>query len=846
MLTAALEDRFRETLGQRLTPEREGAVRFAVAFTQLIVRILPDEVPPAAIRPVAHAIEARTTLTAEELAQLLSLALSPEHRTSLDEEELAAFGARFGAAAESAMREAVADELDLEGFAARYGPAEALLLLDSLFSVSSVDGAIDAGEIAHLQTAARRLGLDPALVGLLFRKHDPRHAAGQLTYDLHDRLEVLIGREAPALVRLPDPQVATLHARLTRSTPSGPWRLDDLGSGRPTLLRGQAVASTPISAHAPFRVGPYTLALDDTEQRLKVRGTETVFSLSVRGLTRTIPRDGTRQTLLDDITFTVFSGEVVALLGPSGAGKTTLLQAIAGIAPADGGDVLLDRTSFADLLAADRSLVGVVPQEDVLHGELTVAETLRFAARLRLPADAPDAAVDEAVARVLAELGLEGVAGQRVGTTLQRGVSGGQRKRVNLGQELLTQATRVLFLDEPTSGLDPRTSHDIVTQARSLADDGRVIFLVTHDVSPSLLTLVDHLVVLAPGGRLAFFGPPREALQHFGVSAVDQIFTALPARAPEAWKAAYEASTAFRKYVRTRQHLLGLDEPTPRPPVEAPPRSAPWVQLATLTRRDALVRWRDRGGTAVLLGQAPVLALAFSMVFPAPQAGTLFVLMLSALWFGASASVRELIADRPIWQREARVGVGLLPYLAAKLIVLSAVVAAQVLLLTGTLHALLDLGAWGFDLFALSGVALGTGFVGITLGLLLSASFTSSEAAVGALPLVLIPQIAFGGLLVKIKEMSVAAKAVSWLMITRHAFEAALKTGEKVQRPGARGLVAAEERIGATLWDLGFRTTTSVDDAGLGPWSLSAIFAAFAACFLTLTAWQVHRARRGS
>ncbi|MCB9682888.1 MAG: ATP-binding cassette domain-containing protein [Alphaproteobacteria bacterium] len=844
MLTAALEDRFRIALGDAAVATRDESIAFATAFAQLVVRVLPDEADAQSLKAVAGALAARTDLDPDEIDVLLQLALLPEHRSEVTAAEIAAFGARFGRASENALRVAVEEELDLERFAARYGTAESLLLLDSLFAVCAVDGEIDASEIDRLEAAATRLQVDPMLVGLLFRKHDARHAKGDMTFALRGRDEVVVGRSAAADVRLPDPQVADRHARLVR-TPGG-WRVVDLGSGRPTLVRGDAVSTAPLQPGDELRVGPYRLVLHADGDELTAFGSQATSSLSLRGVSRQLTtRDGPL-TLLDDVEFTVFTGEVVALVGPSGAGKTTLLSAITGIAPPDRGEILFDDGDFHAMLASDRSLVGIVPQEDDVHGELTVREALWYAARLRFRADVEVDAIDEAVDRVTGELGLDRIREQRIGTALQRGISGGQRKRVNLGQELLTRTTRVLFLDEPTSGLDPRTAQEIVSQVRQLADDGRIVFLVTHDVSPSVLALVDHLVVLAPGGRLAWFGPPREACRWFGVDSVDQIFAMLPEDTPEGWRDRYRASPAWRKYVRTREHLLGLEPSRPRQAPAVVHRRSLVRQWRTLTSRYFRVKRRDWVGTGVLLAQAPLLATAFAIVFPAADASTVFVLVLSALWFGASVSVRELIAERPIWRREARVGLRLVPYMASKVVVLSSIVTVQCLLLTGILFVALDMGAFGFDPLALSGVITATGLVGMSLGLLVSASFSSSEAAVGTLPVVLIPQIAFSGLLVKIKEMSVVAGAISYLMVTRFGFEAALKTGERLHLPARAGNTPRTEPVASRLFEIGFKTTTDPDDLGMPMATLLGVLAVFFVAFLTAATWLTGRARKGT
>ena len=191
-------------------------------------------------------------------------------------------------------------------------------------------------------------------------------------------------------------------------------------------------------------------------------------------------------------TFEAAPGKMIAIVGPSGAGKTTLLNAITGVAPANFGDVIFDGQSFHRMLAADKSIVGIVPQDDVVHAELTVHESLWYSARLRFPPGTARKAIKSEVGRVEAELDIERIRHSRIGDAMRRGISGGQRKRVNLGQELLTRTTRVLFLDEPTSGLDPQTAQGIVSLIRQLADGGRIVFLVTHDVTPSILSMVDR------------------------------------------------------------------------------------------------------------------------------------------------------------------------------------------------------------------------------------------------------------------------------------------------------------------------------------------------------------------
>ena len=394
MLSAQLEDRFRNRLTEAKIESDESAIRFAVEFSRLLVRILPDEIDHDARTVVRESIISRTELAEDAVDILLELSLAPENRSGISEGDLRAFGARFGAAEEGALRVAVEEELNLAEFAKQYGAGEALLLLDCLFTVCAVDGVIDRQEIGRLNAAANELNIDQMLVGALFRKHDVRHASGDFTFELTGERYV-IGRSNAADIQLPDPQVALRHAELVRTGDT--WRVVDMKSGRPTLLNGRPINSAPIDSADQLRVGSYSLQLDVASNTLKAFGLTAFSTLSVRHIKRNIGDI----VLLDDVNFTVFSGEVIAVVGPSGAGKTTLLNAIAGIAPADTGDVLLDGQSFHAMLASDRSIIGMVPQDDVVHPELSVEESLFYSGRLRFPADVQPESIQGEVERVL-------------------------------------------------------------------------------------------------------------------------------------------------------------------------------------------------------------------------------------------------------------------------------------------------------------------------------------------------------------------------------------------------------------------------------------------------------------
>jgi ABC-type multidrug transport system ATPase subunit len=821
---------------KELPGNTDEVIAFAVAFARLCVRTLglvsPSEGERAAL---VRSVEARIGWPRDWIAQLLNLALLPEFRGSVSPVELWVFGRRFGDEAAQALR-AEEEELDLRGFANGYGPHESLLLLDTLFSVAGASGEVAARDVRRLEAAGQALGVDPVLVTALLQKHDHRHASGDIRFPLTgDRIS--IGRAPGCSAVLPDPQVAPRHAELVRV--GAGWRVVDQESGRPTVLNGAAVASAPMSEGDQLRIGPYVLHLSNDQ--LVAFGERRFSALSVRRLCRKIGAT----TLIDDVSFTVFSGEVIAVVGPSGCGKTTLLNAISGVAPADSGTVLFEGTDFHRQLKLDRSLVGVVPQDDLVNAELTVEESLFYSGRLRYPPDVTDKEVRAQVDRVLGELELEDIRASRIGDVLRRGISGGQRKRVNLGQELMTRTTRVLFLDEPTSGLDPRASQDIVRRARQLADKGRIVFLVTHDLTPEIISQVDHMLVLAAGGRLAFFGPPREASEWFGVTTPDAVFTRFADRTSEEWGAAYRAGPAARKYVTTREHVLGLEGIATRADEGDREYSrSSWGQLRALSSRYFRIKLRDRTGVLVLGMQPPLLALVMWIVFPKPTTSLMFMLALSCLWFGMSATVRELIVDRVIWRRERRVGVGVLPYIASKVAVMGMLVAGQCAVFTGLMYAFLGLGGYGFGLAPLTAVCLLTGWVGMALGLLVSACWTSSEAAVGTLPLLLIPQITLSSVMVSVRSMGDLAAFLSWFTVQRYAFDAVIKCGDELAyfKYGSW----QTQRVRGFLYELGLKFTAEADDIGLTLDQLCGILGGFTAVFLATTGVIVWaRFRRG-
>ena len=263
---------------------------------------------------------------------------------------------------------------------------------------------------------------------------------------------------------------------------------------------------------------------------------------------------------LDRVSLSVRPGEFVALVGASGAGKSTLLSCLLGLRRPTAGQGLyngLDSTLATDLF---RSLLGYVPQDDIVHRDLEVEEALHFSARMRLPADTDQREIQRRVDFVLATMGLGHRRQNRIGT-----LSGGERKRVSVGVELLTEPG-VLFMDEPTSGLDPGMEKKTMQLLARLARGGRTVILITHATQNILLC--DRVAFLAPGGRLAFFGPPRQALEFFGVEDFADIYLALDTvEAGVRWRERFQATARSQEPERPTAHSRPVGNPGSGPGV---------------------------------------------------------------------------------------------------------------------------------------------------------------------------------------------------------------------------------------------------------------------------------------
>ncbi|GGP94902.1 FHA domain-containing protein [Streptomyces roseolilacinus] len=586
---------------------------------------------------------------------------------------------------------------------------------------------------------------------------------------------VRIGRATDNDVVVDDLVVSRHHAEL-RSQPDGTYLIHDLGSHNGTFLNGRPVDEARVTPEDIIGIGHRAYCV--VAGRL-VEYTDTgEVSLDVQELAVTV--DGGRRTLLDGVTFPVGEKTLLGVVGPSGAGKSTLLNALTGLRPADHGTVLYDGRDLYRQYAELRQRIGLVPQDDILHLQLTVRRALGYAAELRFPEDTGKAERRARVDEVMRELGLEQRADQPV-----HSLSGGQRKRVSVALELLTKPS-LLFLDEPTSGLDPGMDRSVMHMLRGLADDGRTVIVVTHSVLS--LDVCDRLLVLAPGGRIAYYGPPGEALGYFGCTQWPEAFEAFETDRERDWAGRFRDSEYHERYVeaamrRPAQGGPGTVAEAPPPP----PKAQRWgSQLRTLVRRYAAALSADRTFLAIMVALPFVMgamarALSEGRLGPESTLNVLLILCVGGVLTGAANAVRELVKERTIYRRERAVGLSRSAYLMSKVAVLGAVTVVQAVVLT--LVALVGVPmdvpeGRGVLLPPLVEVALAVAalsFTAMMLGLFVSALVRKEEVTMPLLVLLAIVQVVFCGALLSVRGTPVLEQ-FAWLVPSRWAFAAMAAT----------------------------------------------------------------------
>jgi ABC-type multidrug transport system ATPase subunit len=707
-----------------------------------------------------------------------------------------------------------------------------------------------AARVAQAATVARSYPLDPS---------DP---------------QITVGREGSDIV-LDNPQVSRNHATIDRAGDKHVLR--DAGSTNGTFVNGQRINQYTLVPGDVIQIGAFKLVYDgDSLDQYDQRG---ALRIDARNLTREVRRGGQRRLILNDVSLSIAPREFVALVGGSGTGKSTLMNALSGYVQASAGHVFVNGDDYYRNFDAYRTVLGYVPQDDIIHRTLPVDRALGYAAQLRLPADTAPAEITKRIAQVLEDVEM---APHR--DTLVDNLSGGQRKRVSIGAELLADPS-LFFLDEPTSGLDPGLEKKMMYTLRRLADSGRTIVLVTH--ATANISQCDHVAFMSDG-RLVYFGPPAEALAFFNVSSGDfaDIYTKLEGSAspqdPDRWlvvqrdlQVEYDAwqqrnphpptskphppalaelwEMRFRAAPQYQQYVAGRLAQAPSGPVAGSaevtghggaPRVSPLRQFSILARRYLDLIVQDRRNLLILLLQAPIIGLLLMLVsksdaivgdaaLASEGKKVLFMLATVAVWFGIINAAREITKEAAIYRRERLANLRIGPYVLSKILVLTLLVLIQSLILLVMIGLKVRLPAMGVLLPAWAELFVTTfltSLAGLAMGLAISSSSSTPDRAISVVPLALIPQILFAGVIFSLGDGLTIQRLLSWFTISRWAMDAYGTTVNLNDLPFQPGMLRVPQ-------DEYTFTATHL----LSRWL---ILLAYMAVCLGITAWQLKRRDR--
>jgi len=480
-----------------------------------------------------------------------------------------------------------------------------------------------------------------------------------------------------------------------------------------------------------------------------------------------------------DFTFNLYGGELVAIMGGSGTGKSTLLSILNGSVTPQEGDITINGHPISDPKA--KTLIGFVPQDDLLIEELTVYQNLLYTARLCFDG-MDDIVLHSKVKSILHELGLEEVSRLKVGSPLNKYISGGQRKRLNIALELIREPN-ILFLDEPTSGLSSADALSVVNLLREQTYKGKLVITNIHQPSSDVFKMFDRLWILDTGGYPIYDGNPTESLTYFKKAAhvadegttecptcgnidietifkiIDEkiidhngILTDKRKKSPTEWNSIYREQNKTKEKTKI-ESLPSTNQQHPSILKQV------WIFL----KRNMLSKFTDRQWLLITLMEAPVLALicailthyssteGYSIMDNKNMVSYMFMSIIVVTFLGMSGSAEEIIKDRAILKREHYLNLSYFSYIFSKIIFLAGVVAIQTLLFilvgNGIMQIKCLFAEWWIILFI-------TAMLASLTGLILSQWMKSVVAIHITIPILLIPQILLCGLVVHFQDLT--------------------------------------------------------------------------------------------
>jgi len=603
---------------------------------------------------------------------------------------------------------------------------------------------------------------------------------------------VVIGRSSDCDYIIDHPQVSRHHARITLQLDG--ILVEDLGSKNGTFVNGRRINRDLMDEGDILGIGPVTFSIGPKmetiiEEALPGEG----MRIDGKDLTRYIKSVG---CILQETYLTVKPGEFMGILGASGSGKTTLLSLLNGSIMPTNGSVWFNDMELYPHYNYLKKQMGYVPQHDIIHTELSVGEILYYSAKLRQVEDPSRDYIEELIMKTLRTVGLS----NEIYTDFKE-LSGGEKKKVNMAVELVTDP-QVFFLDEPTSGLDPASEKDVMELFEEYSHrEKKTVVMVTHVTQN--VSMMDKLIILETekgndvkkGGRTAFFGTPEESLDFFNVGDFIEIYEKIEESSN--WNSKYLSSEYAKKYSYIYQKVKEEEkietEGIRREEKGIFRRLGDWFsQLFLLTSRYSKIMVKDTRNILTLLLQAPVIGILTYFAFKgAHKIGQfppeevimeqlLFVLIIAAIWFGANNSAREISKEQSVYRRERMVFLKIFPYLFSKFIVLAFICLFQTVILVLMMDGLIGLKGNIVDIML---IVFLTALSGVTLGLFISSVVKTTNMAISLIPIVLIPQIIFSGLLKPVEEMDDVSKAISKVCVSYWSYSLIneITVGKKVE-----------------------------------------------------------------
>lgn len=581
----------------------------------------------------------------------------------------------------------------------------------------------------------------------------------------------VLGRDAGCDIVLAHPAVSRRHCII--SLENGAYYISDNGSMNGVILNGSPlVGKQKLEQMDKIMIADTSMVFCDSA----IYFTQIIDGVSVAAydVVKEVPYKKGTKCITNHVSLSIEPGEFVAIIGGSGAGKTTLLNCLSGMTDFTAGDILINGESIRANRQSIQSIIGYVPQSDIVYDNLTLERMLFYSAQLRMPKDTSKEEIQEKIEETLRMVELDAHR-----NTLISKLSGGQKKRASIAVELLA-SPKLFFLDEPSSGLDPGTEQNLMRMLKRLAAGGKTVIMVTHTVQN--IHLCDRVICMGNGGLLCYSGAPRKALAFFGKTNMTDIYEELNEHS-------IDVSNRFYGTVNPVGSIAN-----PQEVQNEKKRFDPMVslhQFAVMTRRYAEILLNSRMRLLLLLLMPVILTILVCIAFQADgnlynylgltvdrkslpfvvgvdTMKLMFAFSCAAFWVGIFNSVQEISKERTIFERERFTGVKNIPYVLSKVVNIGLLCLLQSLVMMllftfftnttatvdGDLSSVTALkismgtdgivftggGLW-LELFITTFLTL---FSAMCLGLTVSAA-VSNDMAIVLCPICLLPQILFSG-----------------------------------------------------------------------------------------------------